>query len=112
MEELPVAVLAEEITTPGEGQVRGLLTLAGNPVLSTPTGQALDAALGSLDFMVSIDPYINETTRHAHVILPPVSPLKRPHYDVAFHLLAVRNTARWSDPSWPRAPTSWTTERS
>jgi anaerobic selenocysteine-containing dehydrogenase len=94
--ELPSAALAEEILTPGEGRVRALLTLAGNPVLSTPNGARLDTALGGLDFMVSIDPYLNETTRHAHLILPPVSPLERGHYDVAFHALAVRNTAKYS----------------
>ncbi|WP_164008595.1 molybdopterin-dependent oxidoreductase [Pyxidicoccus trucidator] len=94
--ELPSAALAEEILTPGEGRVRALLTLAGNPVLSTPNGSQLDKALGGLDFMVSIDPYLNETTRHAHLILPPVSPLERSHYDIAFHALAVRNTAKYS----------------
>ncbi|HSE32685.1 MAG TPA: molybdopterin-dependent oxidoreductase, partial [Pyrinomonadaceae bacterium] len=94
--ELPVAALAEEILTEGDGQVKALVTLAGNPVLSTPNGRYLDRALESLEFMVSIDPYINETTRHAHVILPPTSPLERGHYDVAFHLLAVRNIAKFS----------------
>lgn len=100
--ELPVACLAEEILTPGEGQVRALVTLAGNPVLSTPDGRALDRALASLDFMVSIDPYLNETTRHAHLILPPVMPLEREHYDAALHAFAVRNTARWSDAMFAR----------
>lgn len=100
--ELPVACLAEEISTPGEGQVRALVTLAGNPVLSTPDGRALDRALASLDFMVSIDPYLNETTRHAHLILPPVMPLEREHYDAALHAFAVRNTARWSDAMFAR----------
>ena len=94
--ELPVAALAEEIDTPGPGQVRALVTLAGNPVLSTPNGARLDRALASLEFMVSIDSYVNETTRHAHVILPPSSPLEREHYDLVFHVLAVRNTAKWS----------------
>ena len=94
--ELPVATLAEEMTTPGEGQVRALVTFAGNPALSTPDGKALDAAMAGLDFMVCIDPYLNETTRHAHLILPPVSPLERDHYDLAFNLLAVRNVAKWS----------------
>ncbi len=94
--ELPVAALAEEIATPGEGRIRGLLTIAGNPVASTPAGQVLDAALDDLEFMVAIDFYINETTRHADVILPPTGPLERDHYDLVFHLFAVRNTARWS----------------
>ncbi len=94
--ELPVAALSEEILTEGEGQVRALLTLAGNPVLSTPNGGRLDQALASLDFMVSIDPYLNETTRHAHLILPPPSPLERGHYDLVFHVFAVRNTARYA----------------
>lgn len=94
--ELPVATLAEDILTPGEGQLRGLVTIAGNPVLSTPNGRQLERALGGLDFMVSIDPYLNETTRYAHLVLPPPSPLEREHYDIAFHLLAVRNTARYS----------------
>jgi anaerobic selenocysteine-containing dehydrogenase len=94
--ELPVVALAEEILTPGDRQVKALVTLAGNPVLSTPNGRELDRALESLEFMVSIDPYINETTRHAHVILPPTSPLEREHYDIAFHLLAIRNTTKFS----------------
>ncbi|MBN1204077.1 MAG: molybdopterin oxidoreductase family protein [Myxococcaceae bacterium] len=102
--ELPVAVLAEEILTEGEGQVRALLTFAGNPVLSTPNGGQLDKALASLDFMVSIDPYLNETTRHAHLILPPPSPLERGHYDVAFHVLAIRNTARYAPALFEPAP--------
>jgi anaerobic selenocysteine-containing dehydrogenase len=94
--ELPVAVLAEEIETPGEGQIRGLVVNAGNPVLSTPNGGRLDRALATLDFMVSIDIYVNETSRHAHVILPPTTTLERDHYDAIFHALAIRNTARFS----------------
>jgi anaerobic selenocysteine-containing dehydrogenase len=94
--ELPVVTLAEEILTEGEGQIKALVTSAGNPVLSTPNGRDLDRALASLEFMVSIDPYINETTRHANIILPPSSSLERSHYDIAFHVLAVRNTAKFS----------------
>lgn len=94
--EFPVAALAEEILTEGDGQVKALVTFAGNPVLSTPNGRELDRALGSLEFMVSIDCYVNETTRHAHIILPPTSSLERGHYDLAFLLLAVRNTAKFS----------------
>ena len=96
--ELPVAALAEEILTEGKGQVKALVTLAGNPVLSTPNGRELDQALSGLEFMASIDCYINETTRHAYIILPPTSPLERGHYDLAFNLLAVRNTAKFSPP--------------
>ena len=96
MGELPSATLAEEIETPGDGQVRALVTLAGNPVLSSPAGQRLSEALGRLDFMVSIDFYLNETTRHANVILPPIGPLEREHFDLAFQLFAVRNTAQWA----------------
>ncbi|MFW8627700.1 molybdopterin-dependent oxidoreductase [Deinococcus sp. ME38] len=102
--ELPNVALAEEILTPGDGQIRALVTVAGNPVLSVPDGAALDRALGSLDFMVSIDPYLNETTRHAHVILPPAFGLEVPHYDVIFHHFAVRNTARYSQPVFPIRP--------
>jgi anaerobic selenocysteine-containing dehydrogenase len=100
--ELPVSTMAEEILTPGDGQIRAMVTVAGNPVLSTPSGRKLDEALGSLEFMVAIDPYINETTRHAVVILPPAPPLERDHYDVIFHQLAVRNTARWNDAVLPK----------
>jgi anaerobic selenocysteine-containing dehydrogenase len=96
--ELPAAVMAEEIETPGDDQIRALVTSAGNPVLSSPNGRRLDAALAKLEFMVAIDIYLNETTRHAHVILPPTSPLEHDHYDLAFHLLAVRNTAKYSPP--------------
>jgi anaerobic selenocysteine-containing dehydrogenase len=106
--ELPVSVLAEEIETPGNGadkvQVRALITSAGNPVLSTPGGPRLEAALDTLDFMVSIDPYLNETTRHAHVILPPTSPLERSHYDAALYAFAVRNVAKYSPPTFERKP--------
>jgi anaerobic selenocysteine-containing dehydrogenase len=96
--ELPVAALAEEILTGGPGQVRALITFAGNPVLSTPNGRQLDRALEDLEFMVSVDPYLNETTRHAQLILPPVSPLERAHYDIALSGFAVRNFAKYSPP--------------
>jgi anaerobic selenocysteine-containing dehydrogenase len=99
-------VLAEEIETPGNGadkvQIRALLTVAGNPVLSAPGGPRLERALDSLDFMVSIDPYLNETTRFAHVILPPASPLARAHYDLALNAFAVRNVAKYSPPTFAR----------
>lgn len=100
--EFPVAALAEEILTEGAGQIRALVTVAGNPVLSTPNGRELDRAFANLEFMASIDCYINETTRHANIILPPTSPLERSHYDVAFHLLAVRNIAKFSPPLFER----------
>lgn len=94
--ELPAAVLAEEIDTPGDGQLQALITIAGNPVLSAPDGQRLTAALGSATFMVSIDPYLNETTRHADVILPPPPPSYAAHFDVALSNLLVHNNARYS----------------
>ena len=82
--------------TRNEGRVRALVTVAGNPVLSNPDSDRLDRALASLEFMVSVDPYLNETTRHADVILPPPPPLERSHYDLAFYTLSVRNIANWS----------------
>jgi anaerobic selenocysteine-containing dehydrogenase len=94
--ELPAACMREEIETPGEGQIRAFVSIAGNPVLSTPDGRRLGAAFDSLDFMAAIDIYLNETTRHADVILPPTTTLERDHYDLVFHGLAVRNTARFS----------------
>jgi anaerobic selenocysteine-containing dehydrogenase len=102
--ELPVAALAEEILSPGQGQVRALMTVAGNPVLSTPNGGQLEHALESLDFMVAIDFYLNETTRHAHLILPPTSALEHDHYDLVFNLLAVRNVARYSPALFEAGP--------
>jgi anaerobic selenocysteine-containing dehydrogenase len=96
--ELPAVCLAEEIETPGPGQIRALLCVAGNPVLSLPNGRRLDAALRSLDLMVSVDIYRNETSRHADVILPAPSALEKEHYDVALLQLAVRNVANWSEP--------------
>ncbi len=103
--EFPAAALAEEIDTPSaDGQrLRGLITIAGNPVVSTPDGGRLDEALASLDVMVSIDAYLTETSRHAHVILPAPSPLARGHFDVAFSSLAVHNVARWTPPTLPLA---------
>jgi anaerobic selenocysteine-containing dehydrogenase len=100
--ELPVAALAEEMETPGPGQVRGFVTHGGNPVLSTPNGARLDTALAQMEFYVAIDFYLNETTRHAHLILPPSSPLEREHYDLIFHTLAVRDTAKYSAPVFPK----------
>ncbi|MFO0598917.1 MAG: molybdopterin-dependent oxidoreductase [Myxococcaceae bacterium] len=94
--ELPVATLGEDILTPGEGQLRAMVVVCGNPVLSTPNGVQLDKAFASLDFMVSVDPYLNETSRHASIILPTPSPLEREHFDIAFHLVAVRNTVRYA----------------
>ncbi len=99
--EFPAACLAEEIETPGDGQVRALITVAGNPVLSTPNGARLDAALGQLDCMISLDIYLNETTRHADVILPGLSPLEQPHYDLALRQLAIRNVATYSPALFP-----------
>jgi len=94
--ELPASALAEEIDTPGDGQVRALLTVAGNPVVAAPNAQRLDSALAGLDFMVSVDVYVNETTRHADVILPVPSLLEKEHYDVFLYPLALRNIANWS----------------
>lgn len=93
--EFPAATMADEMLTEGKGQIRTLMTVAGNPVLSTPNGQKLERALAGLDFMVSIDPYINETTKHAHIILPPTTALEREHYDVAFGIFMVRNNAKY-----------------
>jgi anaerobic selenocysteine-containing dehydrogenase len=110
--ELPAACLAEEIETPGEGQVRALITISGNPAVSAPNAGRLDAALRSLDFMVCLDVYVNETTRHADVILPAPSPLRRPHYDLALYQLAVRNVANYSPPVLdpePDLPDEWVT---
>jgi anaerobic selenocysteine-containing dehydrogenase len=102
--ELPAACLAEEIETPGEGQVRALLTIAGNPALSTPNSQRLSQALDRLSFMVSVDIYLNETTRHANVILPPPPALTHSHYDLAFYQLSVHNIAHYSPPVLEREP--------
>ena len=102
--DLPAACLAEEIETPGPGQVRGFLTYAGNPVLSVPNGRRLDRALAGLEFMVSVDLYVNETTRHAHLILPPAWSLAGEHYDLLFAPVAVRNFARWSPAVVPPRP--------
>jgi anaerobic selenocysteine-containing dehydrogenase len=94
--EFPVTALPEEIETPGDGQVRALITVGGNPVSSNPNSDRLDAALASLEFMVAIDPYINETTRHADVILPPPTALQKSHFDLAFINMSVRNVANYS----------------
>lgn len=102
--ELPMTCLAEEIETPGPGQVRALITVASNPVLSSPNGARLAQALDSLDFMVSLDIYLNETSRHADVILPGPSPLEDMHYDVAFPQFSWRNHARYSAPVFAAPP--------
>jgi anaerobic selenocysteine-containing dehydrogenase len=99
--EMPAAALAEEIDTPGVGQIKAMITIAGNPVLSAPDGDRLDKALGRVGFMLSIDPYLNETTRHADVILPPPPPSQSPHFDFALNNLAVHNNVRYSPPPLP-----------
>lgn len=106
--QLPVAALADEIETPGEGQIRALVTIAGNPAVSNPNAGRLARALSTLEFMVAVDPYLNETTRHANVILPPSGPLARAHYDVGFYALSVRNVANYSPPLFdPDGPGDW-----
>ena len=101
LSEMPTAALAEEIDTPGDGQIKAMITIAGNPVLSAPDGDRLDKALDGVGFMVSIDPYLNETTRHADVILPPPPPSQSPHFDFALNNLAVHNNVRYSPPALP-----------
>lgn len=102
--EFPVATLADEILTQGEGQIRGMITIAGNPVLSSPGGARLEQAFDSLDFMVAVDIYLNETTRHADIILPATTGLEVPHFDVFFNSFAVRNTAKFSEPMFEKTP--------
>jgi anaerobic selenocysteine-containing dehydrogenase len=104
--EVPVAGFADEIETDGPGRIRGLLLHAGNPVLSSPNGVRLDAALAKLEHVVAIDIYLNETTRHAHVILPPTAPLERDHFDLAFGLLSARNVAKYVPPLLAPPPDS------
>jgi anaerobic selenocysteine-containing dehydrogenase len=108
--ELPVAALLDEMVTPGEGQVRALVTVAGNPAVSTPDSAALDAALADLDLLICVDPYVTATSRHADVILPPPPALQRGHYDLAFTALAIRNVANYSPPVVrpdPDRPDEW-----
>jgi anaerobic selenocysteine-containing dehydrogenase len=108
--DLPISALAEEIETPGQGQVRALLTVAGNPVNTAPNAGRLRRAVEPLEFMVSLDGYRNETTRHADVILPPAGPLQREHYDVLLLHVAVRNVAKWSPAAIARGadePDGW-----
>jgi anaerobic selenocysteine-containing dehydrogenase len=112
MGELPAACLAEEIETPGDGQVRALITIAGNPVLSTPNAGRLDAALAKLELMISLDVYVNETTRHADIIFPGLSPLCTQHFDAGFPQFGFRNAVRYSPPVLPpptNRPSEWET---
>jgi len=94
--EYPVVAMADEMLVEGEGQLKGFISVAGNPVLSTPNGEKLDKAFSQLDFMAAFDYYVTETSRHANIILPPVSPLQRDHYDLTFNNFAVHNVAKYS----------------
>lgn len=105
--ELPVAALAEEIMTPGEGQIRAMIIHAGNPVLSSPNGKQLESAFAGLDFLVCIDVFLNETTRHADLILPPAAFLEVDHYDFVFNHLATSNNAKYSEPLFAPEPGQW-----
>lgn len=102
--EFPISVMAEEMETPGDGQIRGLITVAGNPVLTAPNGRRIEAALQNLDFMMSVDIHINDTTRHADLILPGTVALEEPVYDMVFHTMAVRNTAGYADALFDAPP--------
>lgn len=102
--EIPVVTMAEEITTPGEGQIKAMITHAGNPVLSVPNGKLLEQAFDQLEYMVSIDIYLNETTKHANIILPPTGPLEHGHYELGLHSVAIRNTVKYSPPLLKPAP--------
>jgi anaerobic selenocysteine-containing dehydrogenase len=102
--ELPAVTLADEIETSGQGQIRAIITVAGNPVVSVPNADRLDRAIAGLDFVVCVDPYVNETTRHADVILPPPPPTRQAHYDLAFYNFSVRNIANFSPPALPPEP--------
>ena len=109
--QVPVSCLAEEIATPGEGQIKALITVAGNPVLSTPAGHKLDEVLPTLDAMIAVDLWLNETTRHADVILPGASPLEQPHHDDLILNFAINSVANYSPPVFarpdPDAPDEW-----
>ncbi|WP_456422974.1 molybdopterin-dependent oxidoreductase [Lutibacter sp.] len=102
--EFPVATLADEILTPGKDQIKAMITIAGNPVLSAPNGKQLEKALESLEFMVAIDIYLNETTKYANIILPTTTGLETPLYDLVFHQFAIRNTAKYSETLFEKAP--------
>lgn len=102
--EFPAVTMADEMLTPGDGQVRALVLAAGNPVISVPNGKKLDQAMEQLDFVVAVDFYLNESTRHADIILPPTGPLEHSHYDLIFNGLAVRNTVKYSPPLFGPAP--------
>jgi anaerobic selenocysteine-containing dehydrogenase len=106
--EFPVSALAEEMTTPGEGQIKAIVIGAGNPVLTTPNGQQLDDAFANLDFVVAVDFFMTETARHADIILPPVTALERDHYDIVFHNFAVRNSSKYSPAIFPTEDNSKT----
>lgn len=108
--QFPIGCLAEEITTPGDGQIRALITVAGNPAVSAPGARRLDAALERLDAMISVDNWLNETTRHAQVILPGLSPLERPHSDDLYWMYSLASCVKWSDPVLapdPARPSEW-----
>ncbi len=109
--QVPVSCLAEEIETLGDGQIRALITVAGNPVLSTPQGDRLDELLPGLDAMISVDLWLNETTRHADVILPGLSPLEQPHHDDLILAFAINSIANYSAPVFapddPDRPEEW-----
>lgn len=102
--QFPLSCLAEEIDTPGDGRIRALITVAGNPVISAPGARRLDMALPTLDAMIAVDNWLNETTRHAHVILPGLSPLERAHSDDLYWMYAVASCLKWSEPVFPPDP--------
>jgi anaerobic selenocysteine-containing dehydrogenase len=112
LDQIPIGLLHEEITTPGDGQLRGLIVLAGNPVVSAPESDRLDAAMAELECVISLDNYLNETSRHAQVILPGPSALEQPHFDQLYQAYSVRIVSRWSDPVFERPggmPADWQT---
>ena len=96
--QLPCGLMAEEMekASAGEHRMRGFITTMGNPVLSAPNGERLAVALDELDFMLSLDIYLNETTRHADLIMPSTVQLEHENYDFLFETTSVQNFTRWS----------------
>lgn len=80
----PAALMAKEIAVPGPRQIRALFVSAGNPVLSVPNGDELEAATEKLDLMVGLDFYLTETAAHCDYLLPVTTMYERDDFALTF----------------------------
>ncbi len=99
--EMPTAALADEILTPGDGQVRALICIGGNPLVAWPNQSKVERALGSLELLVCIDIKLAQTARLAHYVIAPRISLERDDIATAPEIFYEEPYARYAEALLP-----------